>query len=409
MTIQLQHSTLISNRKVTITGSKSESNRLLILKALYPNISIENLSNSDDTQVLNKALSTENHIVNIHHAGTAMRFLTSYFASKKGTDVILTGSQRMKERPIGLLVDALNALGANISFVENDGFPPLKIQGQELLKSEVILKANISSQFISSLMLIAPSLTNGLTIYLDGEITSRPYINMTLKLLQDLEVDARFDDQVITIKHKSQIPNSVEQKVIVESDWSSASYYYCLVALSDIGSRITLQFYKENSLQGDSVLSNLYKSFGVETQFANHEIILTKASTHEDEVTFDLNNCPDIAQTIAVTALALGVNCDLFGLHTLKIKETDRLVALQKEIEKLGGTIQVTDNSLHLKAVKNLNANVAIATYNDHRMAMAFAPLSLKVPIKIEDADVVSKSYPDFWKHLKSVGIQINE
>ncbi len=409
MTIQLQHSTLISNRKVTITGSKSESNRLLILKALYPNISIENLSNSDDTQVLNKALSTENHIVNIHHAGTAMRFLTSYFASKNGVEVTLTGSQRMKERPIGLLVDALTSLGANISYAENEGFPPLKIQGRELLKNEVTLKANISSQFISSLMLIAPSLKNGLTIHLDGEITSRPYINMTLKLLQDSDLVASFDEQVIRIKHKTETPTSKTKKMIVESDWSSASYYYSLVALSDIGSRITLQFYKENSLQGDSVLSNLYKSFGVETQFANHEIILTKASAHEDEVTFDLNNCPDIAQTIAVTALALGVNCDLFGLHTLKIKETDRLIALQKEIEKLGGTIQVTDNSLHLKAVKKLNANIAIATYNDHRMAMAFAPLSLKVPIKIEDADVVSKSYPDFWKHLKYVGIQIIE
>lgn len=409
MTIQLQHSKLISNRKVTITGSKSESNRLLILKALFPNISIENLSNSDDTQVLNKALSQDNQIIDIHHAGTAMRFLTSYYASKKDIEVTLTGSQRMKERPIGLLVDALTSLGAKISYVENEGFPPLKIQGQELLKNEVTLKANISSQFISSLMLIAPALKNGLTINLVGEITSIPYINMTLKLLQDLEVDARFDDQVIIINHKSQTQNSTEQKVIVESDWSSASYYYSLIALSNVGVSITLQFYKENSLQGDSVLSNLYKSFGVETQFLNHEITLIKTSTHQDQVSFNLNNCPDIAQTIAVTALALGVKCELFGLHTLKIKETDRLVALQKEIEKLGGTILVTDNSLHLKAVKKLNANVAVATYNDHRMAMAFAPLSLKVPIKIEDADVVSKSYPDFWKHLKYVGIQIIE
>lgn len=409
MTIQLQQSKLISNRTVTITGSKSESNRLLILKALYPHISIENLSNSDDTKVLNKALSHENQIVDIHHAGTAMRFLTSYFASKNGVEVILTGSQRMKERPIGLLVDALSLLGAKINYIENDGFPPLKIQGGELLKNEVSLKANISSQFISSLMLIAPSLKNGLTIHLYGEITSRPYINMTLKLLQDIEVEASFDDQVITIKHKSQTPNSTGQKVIVESDWSSASYYYSLIALSDLGSSIRLQFYKENSLQGDAFLSSLYKSFGVETKFSNHEIILTKASTHKDHVSFNLNNCPDIAQTIAVTALALGVDCDLFGLHTLKIKETDRLVALQNEIEKLGGTIQVTDNSLHQKAVKKLKANVSIATYNDHRMAMAFAPLSLKIPIKIEEAGVVSKSYPDFWKHLKHIGIQIIE
>ena len=399
--------------KVKITGSKSETNRLLLLQALYPNLTLENTSNSDDSEVMSRALNSQltihnSQLIDVHHAGTAMRFLTSFFAIQEGKEVVLTGSSRMKERPIKILVDALNQLGAEISYEENEGFPPIKIKGKKLTQSKVSLPANVSSQYISALLLIAPKLKNGLELTLEGEITSIPYIKMTLALLNEIGVTTSFVGNKISVKPQFTIHNS---QFTIESDWSSASYWYSIVALSEIGFQVTLSSYKKNSLQGDCALIEIYKDFGVETTFNNdNSIIISKERVHNSQLSTlnsQLNNSPDIAQTIAVTCFGLGLGCDLYGLHTLKIKETDRLEALKTELTKLGGVVVVTNETLHLKPSTHINENIAINTYQDHRMAMAFAPLALKVPIKINEAEVVSKSYPDFWEDLKKIGVLV--
>jgi 3-phosphoshikimate 1-carboxyvinyltransferase len=401
--------------KIEITGSKSETNRLLVLQALFPNLVLENSSTSDDSEVMIKALNTEYPTPNtqypkidLHHAGTATRFLTAYFAIHEGNEVQLTGSSRMKERPIQILVEALNQLGAEISYIEKEGFPPLKIKGKKLTKNKVSLPANVSSQYISALLLIAPKLENGLELTLEGEITSVSYIKMTLALLNKIGVKTSFVENKITVKPQSTIQNS---EFAIESDWSSASYWYSIVALSEIGSQITLSSFKENSLQGDAVLAEIYKNFGVETIFNdNNSITISKINTKfQKSFNFNLQSSPDIAQTIAVTCFGLGISCHLTGLHTLKIKETDRLEALKIELTKLGATISVTNDSLTLEKSENIIPNVKISTYQDHRMAMAFAPLALKVPIIIENVEVVSKSYPTFWEDFKQFGFVLEE
>ena len=407
MNLQLQKSPVATQSAIVISGSKSESNRLLLLKALHPNIQIRNLSNSDDSQVMQDALKSESKVVDIHHAGTAMRFLTAYFAIQEGREITLTGSSRMKERPIKILVDALNSLGANISYLENQGFPPLRIKGKKLTNNKISILANTSSQYITALLLIGSKLENGIELTLEGEITSIPYINMTLSLLNEIGIITSFEENTIRV-----LPTAQPQQpmaLTVESDWSSASYFYSVVALSEEGTSIKLSSYKKNSLQGDSILAEMYKSFGVETLYEGDTISLKKISRALPSINFDLIKSPDIAQTIAVTAFGLGLKCDLYGLHTLKIKETDRLLALKAEIEKLGGTVEVTDKSLHLASFSGAFKQVAINTYDDHRMAMAFAPLALKTYIMIKDAEVVSKSYPDFWDHLKAIGFQISQ
>jgi 3-phosphoshikimate 1-carboxyvinyltransferase len=408
MNIQILKS-LIANRQssITITGSKSESNRLLLLQALYPDISIENLSNSDDSVLMQKALSSEDEVIDIHHAGTAMRFLTAYFSIQEGRQITLTGSTRMKERPIGILVEALKQLGADIQYVENEGFPPLKIKGKKITNSKVKLKANVSSQYISALLLIASKLENGLELTLEGKITSVPYIKMTLHLLNEIGVETVFKDNIITVKPKTAKVES--QTLVVESDWSSASYFYSIAALSEVGTEVTLSSYKEDALQGDVVLAEIYKQFGVSTIFKTNTITLQKSSiiNRQSPINLDLANAPDIAQTIAVTAFGLGLECYLTGLHTLKIKETDRLVALKTELEKLGAEVAITNESLRLSKSNSITEGVSIDTYNDHRMAMAFAPLGLKTTLQINDAEVVSKSYPKFWDDLIAIGFKI--
>ncbi len=410
MIVELKKSRLKKKKSVVkITGSKSESNRLLILQTLFNEIQIENLSNSDDTLVLKKALRCSLNTIDIHHAGTAMRFLTAYFSIQKGREVLLTGSKRMKERPIGVLVDALRALGADISYEENEGFPPLRIKGKELTKNKVSLKADVSSQYISALLLVGAAIEKGLSLKLEGEITSAPYIKMTLDLLNQIGIDALFVGKTINILPSINEFISTQKKIVVESDWSSASYFYSLIALSDIGKSISLSCYKKTSLQGDAALVEIYKKMGVETIFDNDTIHINKVGDNLEPKVFDLKDTPDIAQTIAVTCFGLGVSCDLYGLHTLKIKETDRLRALQIELEKLGGVVRITDNSFHLKENSNILENVKIDTYQDHRMAMAFAPLALRTSIIINDAEVVSKSFPSFWEKLKQLGISINK
>lgn len=406
MDISIQKSKLLNQKEIRITGSKSESNRLLLLQALYPEISIDNLSNSDDSVLMQKALSSEDSIVDIHHAGTAMRFLTAYFSIQEGREVTLTGSTRMKERPIKILVEALRTLGATITYLENDGFPPIRIVGEKLSKRNVSLKANVSSQYISALLLIASKLENGLEINLEGKVTSVPYIKMTLSLLNEVGIETSFIGNTILVK--PQILSLKPHTLIVESDWSSASYFYSVIALSEIGSEIIIASYKKQSLQGDSVLAELYQRFGVETYYVHNSVRLVKANVASSkDLNFHLSDAPDIAQTIAVTAFGLGVACDMTGLHTLKIKETDRLFALKTELEKLGAIVTISDASLHLESSKIIKSGVSIATYKDHRMAMAFAPLGLKTEILIENADVVSKSYPQFWKDFKAIGFDL--
>lgn len=399
--LTLRHQSGNLHGRIQITGSKSESNRMLLLQALYPQITLDNLSNSDDTVAMKSGLESDKNMVDIGHAGTSMRFLSAYYSTLENQEKILTGSSRMQERPIGVLVDALRQLGADISYLKNEGYPPLLIKGKRLTASEVHLSANISSQYITALMLIAPSLPDGLRLYLEGKITSIPYIEMTLSLLHKIGVDAIFSGQHIQVFPKKDITQITHA---VESDWSSASYYFSMVALAKEAD-VSLSTYKKDSLQGDRVLMDVYQQFGVKSSIENNTLALKKQTMGSTHVQLDLSDAPDIAQTIAVTCYGLGLSCSLTGLHTLKIKETDRLVAMQNELSKLGATIEITDKSLHLhKRTNPIRPNVLIETYHDHRMAMAFAPLGLLVPIRIQDADVVTKSYPGFWKDLEQNG-----
>ena len=402
MNIRLNPDSFKPNQTLVLSGSKSETNRMFLLQALFPEIKIVNISNSDDSLAMEKALKIPSQIVDVHHAGTAMRFLTAFFATQENREVVLTGSSRMQERPIHILVNALRSLGADIQYINQEGFPPLKIKGKKLQSSKIEIPANISSQYISALLLIAPKLENGLSLELIGEQTSLPYIKMTLALLNEIGIETSFVGNQIQVFPKAKVGSKI---ITVESDWSSASYFFELIAFSEIGTSLKIQKLKSNSLQADRAVVEIFEQFGVETQFLpNNEIQITKVSNQlPSEINLNLIECPDIAQTIAVTCFGLGIQANLTGLHTLKIKETDRLVALKNELEKFGAVVDITNDSLFLHK-RNLQTllpeNVLVKTYQDHRMAMAFAPLGLFIPIEIENAEVVSKSYPKFWKNI---------
>ncbi len=393
--------------EINISGSKSESNRLLILRAYTSFFNIINISDSEDTQAMSLALESTESEINIGHAGTAMRFLTSFFSTKDGSSKILTGSERMKKRPIEILVNALNELGGDIKFLENHGFPPIKINGKRLVGNAISLPANVSSQYISSLIMLGSSFENGLKINLSTETTSLPYIIMTKKIIERLGGIVKIEEESITI---DPIKSNTITDQYVESDWSSASYFYSLVAMSS-DAKITLSSFFENSIQGDSNIVKLYEKLGVETIYNDNKIVLRKIPIRlPKNISVDLRDNPDIAQTIIVTCLGLGVNCNLSGLHTLKIKETDRLSALKNEIEKFHvDRVSISEDSIKLVNNSQLKPNVIIETYDDHRMAMSFAPLSLITPIKIVKPDVVTKSYRNFWSDLKSLGFDIIE
>ncbi|MEK9613123.1 MAG: 3-phosphoshikimate 1-carboxyvinyltransferase [Flavobacteriaceae bacterium] len=404
MELQISHPTNHCHGTLNITGSKSETNRLLLLQALFSGFELKNESNSDDSQVMRKALISDSNTIDIHHAGTAMRFLTAYFANLEGREVVLTGSKRMQERPIRILVDALRSLGASIQYDNKEGYPPLRIKGRKLLGGSVELPADISSQYISALLLLAPLLQKGLVLKLVGKITSIPYIKMTLSLLNQMGVKTQFEGQKISVFNQKK---PIRKTRLVESDWSSASYFFSIAALSD-QAEIRLTSYRENSLQGDAILMAIYSDLGVSSCFEEDTLVLKKTNRPlPKKINLDLTKAPDIAQTIAVSCYGLGIACDLVGLHTLKIKETDRLEALQSELTKLGANIRVTHQSLHLSTGGNFVEHCSLPTYNDHRMAMAFAPLALKIPLNIEESEVVSKSYPDFWNDLKHLNFKI--
>ncbi|MEG0926599.1 MULTISPECIES: 3-phosphoshikimate 1-carboxyvinyltransferase [Chryseobacterium] len=407
--MKLEKSKLIGNKTVQISGSKSISNRLLILESLFSNIKIGNLSNSQDTQLLKKALSENTEVVDIHHAGTAMRFLTSYYSIQEGKTTVLTGSGRMKERPIKNLVNALVDLGVEIEYLENEGFPPLKITGKKITQTSVNVPAHISSQFITSLLLIAGKLENGLEIHLVGEVTSRSYIEMTLDILTRFGIKNSFEGNTIKVEPFHPDTETATVSYEVESDWSSASYFYSICALGR--ETIHLKSFYKSSTQGDSAIAKIYEDFfGIKTTFSEDEHKLTLEPQPDfsfpEKIILDMNNCPDIAQTLCVTAAALQIPFEISGLGTLRVKETDRLQALYNELKKLGTDTKITDLTIDSVSFGEPEEHISIRTYQDHRMAMSFAPFCLIKELNIEDENVVEKSYPMFWEDLASVTVQ---
>jgi 3-phosphoshikimate 1-carboxyvinyltransferase len=424
--LRLSKVTAAKNKvSLTISGSKSESNRWLILQALYKNISILNLSDSDDSNHLSEVLQSNDALLDTGHAGTAMRFGAAFFAMQEGKEIILTGSDRMKQRPIGILVDALNNLGADISYLEKKGFPPLKIKGKKITGGRLPIDGSVSSQFLSALLLIAPSFEKGLQLHIINQLTSRPYLEMTVDILRQLGVDISFEPFAKThkeYKHNEAVQELVRIKPLVlpvietatvESDWSSAGYWYSWVAFQEPGYEIHLSFYNAASLQGDHKLVYIYSPLGVTTIFDEYGMHLIKEDKQlPDKVVLDLTNEPDQAQTIFATCLGLGINAHLTGLHTLKIKETDRIEAMMQVGSRFRESeIKITDHSieLHFKTQTAFNQEVLVDTYQDHRMAMAFAPLCMKTAIVIKDAMVVTKSYKRFYQDLKEVNVTITE
>jgi 3-phosphoshikimate 1-carboxyvinyltransferase len=414
------------NGTVQLTGSKSECNRALVIEALSNSkVKVENVSDAADTVTLAGILrkSQESRVknqevlagdkseienskseINIGPAGTAMRFLTAYYAIGD-KEVILTGSERMKQRPIGILVDALRSLGAHIDFEEKEGYPPLKLKGNfEQQTNKISIKGNISSQYITALLLIAAKLPLGLELHIEGELTSRPYVEMTLAMLRQANIQYTWEDNIISIPHQEFAPTSLH----IEPDWSAASYWYAIAALSD-QAELFLPGLTSYSLQGDSVITELMANFGITSQFKDGGVHLTKEPKPIFRKIFDLKECPDLAQTIIVVCAALGHDASFTGLETLKIKETDRILALQTELAKIGVKLIEKGQVYKLDcSEKQIPQRMFVNTYDDHRMAMAFAPLATLIPeLEIEDADVVEKSYPAFWKDLESVGFEV--
>ena len=393
---------------IQLPSSKSISNRALIINALgngthHP----ENLSDCDDTRVMIRALNDDKETIDIMAAGTAMRFLTAYLSVTPGTRII-TGTERMQQRPIQVLVNALRELGADIEYVANDGFPPLRITGRELRKDTISLPGNVSSQYISALLMIAPVLTNGLTIRLTGDIISRPYINLTLQLMNDFGVRAEWTDDH-RLKVEPQAYHSTP--FYVESDWSAASYWYQIVALSK-EAEVTLPGLFKDSYQGDSQVAGIFRSLGVETIYKDKTVILKKNGKSVERLDYDFINQPDLAQTFVVTCALLNIPFRFSGLQSLKIKETDRMAALITEMRKLGYILHETDGSVLSWEGERCTTeeHPAIDTYEDHRMAMAFAPTCLALPeILINNPQVVSKSYPRYWEDLRQAGFIIKE
>lgn len=411
--LTLRHPSKVIQGTVQLTGSKSESNRALIIQALSQGtVKVENLSAAADTVIMGEALARtaletgEMVTVDIGPAGTAMRFLTSYLNLVKG-NFILTGTERMQQRPIGILVDALKTLGADIDYAKKTGFPPLTINGgMQQGKRCVSIQGNVSSQYLSSLLLIAASLEQGLTLEIGGELTSRPYVTMTLDMLQEAGISHTWMDNTIEIAAQQFKPTTI----YVEPDWSAASYWYAMVALSEKGS-IVLPGLKAHSLQGDIAIVDIMAHFGVASSFQEDGLHIAKVNDGTDHVLFDFKACPDLAQTIVALAAALGRNISITGVETLKIKETDRLAALKNEIEKFGATIEAEGETYHIRTdAVYAPDQVTFDTYEDHRMAMAFAPLALVFEqVTINDPIVVEKSYPDFWNHLEQQGFKFRD
>ncbi|MDX2246041.1 MAG: 3-phosphoshikimate 1-carboxyvinyltransferase [Bacteroidia bacterium] len=397
------------NARIFLPASKSESNRVLIINALCQGrCDIRNISSARDTQTMIKLLDSEGHVLDVIDAGTTMRFLTAYFAAV-GRDQILTGTPRMCKRPIGILVEALRNLGANIDYWKQEGFPPLHIvsRGEPLHGGKLSMRGNVSSQFITAILLIAPTLPGGLRLHLEGDITSLPYIEMTRDLMRTFGVETHWEENTIVIPEKDYTPASYT----VESDWSAASYWFSMVALAD-EANIFLEGLRENSFQGDKAIVDYMEYFGVKAVFHPEgiQLVKTEPRTVEGLLEIDFTETPDLAQTIAVVSAATGIPVKMTGLHTLRIKETDRINAIRDELAKFGVTVLVHEDNACTITGKTTPSSKSIETYEDHRMAMAFAPLALiQHELLIKDQEVVKKSYPEFWEHLEVAGVKINE
>lgn len=409
---------------IYLTGSKSESNRALIMQALSGSaVQVKNTSEAADSVTLLGILQRESSklkaqssklkaespklkaespgLIDIGPAGTAMRFLSAYY-SLQDSEVVLTGSARMKQRPIGILVDALKSLGAEIEYAEKEGYPPLKIRGPFSQKSDTVsIQGNISSQYISALLLIAPQLEKGLELVIEGELTSRPYVEMTLAMMSQAGIKYKWEGNIIKIPDQPFSPCTIS----IEPDWSAASYWYAIAALSE-EAELFLPGLNGYSLQGDSKITEIMANFGITSQFKDAGVLIKKEPKKVERKVFDFKECPDLAQTVIVVCAALGHEATFTGLETLKIKETDRVNALQVELAKIG--VKLIEKNLTYKldcSGRDLSQRMTVSTYDDHRMAMAFAPLALVMKeLEIEDHRVVDKSYPDFWSDLETIG-----
>lgn len=404
------------NATINLPASKSISNRALLIQAMTGGkVLPDNLSDCDDTEVIIAALKEMPNVINIKAAGTAMRFMTAYLAATASGEHIITGTERMKHRPISVLVDALRHLGADIKYVNEEGYPPLRIQGTELDGGYLEVVGSVSSQYISALLMIGPMLKKGLELKLIGEIASRPYIDLTLWTMKEFGADADWTE-VDTIVVKP-TPYK-ERKYLIENDWSGSSYWYEMLALAgDIDSEIKLVGLMDGSKQGDSVVKYIFSLLGVKTEFANTTIDTPTTVTLNSHrcllprLDYDFTGSPDLAQTIVVTCCLMGVHFKFTGLASLKIKETDRIEALKKELRKVGYVLKdENDNTMIWDGERCAPTYEPIDTYEDHRMAMAFAPIALKLPqLEINHPEVVSKSYPHFWEDLKKAGFTITE
>lgn len=391
------------NNVITLNSSKSESNRLLIIQALSKEIiNINNLSNANDTIILKNLLNkNSNSIWNIEDAGTTMRFLTSFLSLKKN-EVKITGSKRMEKRPIAILVNALNEIGAKIKYLKKEGYPPIYIKNKISQKiNSIQIKGNISSQYISSLLLIAPILKNGIKIKIVEPFYSKPYVEMTLSLMKNFGIKYKWNKNKIKITNQKYLSGSYK----IESDWSAASYWYSIVSINDHIRSLKLIGLRKNSFQGDKIIADIMKNIGVYTRFERDGISLIKNSNLESTKEINFKNCPDLAQTILVIAAVKKIKLKLKGLESLKIKETDRLIAMKKELKKIGCNFyEANDEWILEKRNNKLPKKLIINTYKDHRVAMSFASLSSKLELVIRDPEVVNKSYPNFWNDLESIG-----
>ena len=386
MNYKISHPTKVVECEINLPSSKSVSNRLLIIQSLCKeNFTIENLSDSDDTKYLQRAFLSQENIIDVEHAGTSFRFLTSYLSIQNGQEFILTGSDRMKERPIKELVSVLQKMGAKIEYLENEGFPPLKIIGTDLEGGEIEIDGDVSSQFITSILLIAPILNRGIQMKINEELVSKPYVEMTLKLMKEFGIESSWVDNIIRIQSQNYIAKDYK----VEADWSAASFWFEIASLSE-SCNIKLNGLQENSIQGDKRSIEIFNNLGVDSIFENGKLILTKNQTISPFQTYDLIETPDLYQPLRCTLFSKNIEANFSGIQTLKDKETNRIMSVETELKKI--------NSINI-----------IDTYKDHRMAMSFAPLCLEFgKLQINDVEVVSKSYPDFWEDLKKAGFTIS-
>ncbi|ANQ50742.2 3-phosphoshikimate 1-carboxyvinyltransferase [Flammeovirga sp. MY04] len=402
--MKIHHPSKKVSLNVPLVSSKSESNRALIIQACAKeSIQLSNISMARDTQTMMRLLDSGDHTLDVLDAGTTMRFLTAYTAANNRPS-LMTGTARMQERPIGILVDALRTLGAEIEYQKNDGYPPHEIKSFNQVSEKVSIRGDVSSQYISALLLVAPTLPKGLELTLEGTVASKPYIMMTLSLMERFGVKYTWEENIIKVTHQ----DYQSGEYTIESDWSGASYWYSIAALSE-ECDIKIMHLREDSLQGDKAIVEMMEQLGVKSTFEADGVRLSKMEKAE-KFYFDFTHCPDLAQTIVSLVAAMGMEGRMIGLQSLRIKETDRIAALQNEIRKLGLEIEVIgDEEIRVPKGGIKIEGQSIHTYEDHRMAMAFAPLSMLGELNIDEPEVVAKSYPSYWEDLAAAGFVTEE